>query len=528
MTLEELKKKKEALERSLQEKALMREIKSLEDKEKEEAAEEAPAPESEGDEDAPVETKTHAFGDLAEIQRIAQKSGGKADPKMLAALSEVVAKIDRMSRRGVSALDASKEVYIEKIVAKQFGAQASEVSAIAKDLAPALPILDLMSQATGKKLVNLATFKKWFPSITSEKFAKVIECVNLQNTENVLSKASMLQKNLNTGSGGGGAQEWIPIDLNSALEMYIQKSKAVAANLPFFDLPTNPYRWPIANSPNTTYFVTESQSADVTVSGTNVDPDEILWSAKKIANRQDFSEEMSEDAVFALTNVLVTLMGDSLGDGFERVCLFGDETITTANTNINRVGGPVVTTAGAADVFLAGDGLVKLARAANGVSKDVGSASSISAGMASVMADMGEGAAMPSDMLAFLNVATYFRALTDPNLITLDKFGSGATILTGQVGAIFGIPVFMTGGIPKTDSNGVIHDTTGNNTKGSYLLVKKSKVLGGYKRRMKVASDYRPITDKTHVVASMRFDIQQLVTNKPGINALGYGFNVTV
>jgi hypothetical protein len=513
MSIEELQKKKAALEV----KKLERQIKLLEeeDKKEEEAAEEAKPVEEAKEEGEGVEAKSHPFYDLKEFKN-------KEYAAVAGKFAEAVAKAQKATRKGGDT--DYVDVHIEKSITKKYGAEGAEIASVAKDLAPALPTLDLISKATRTPMLQLETTKKWFPKLTRKNLGRVLEAVELQNKEIEQHNraVALTTKTVNTSADSG----WIPTDLNSQLAMHVMKSKAAAQALMSFDMPSNPYRWPISESPNTAYYVTESGASDVTVANSDANTGDITFDARKQAVRTDFSEEMNEDSVFALLPALQQIMGDALGDAFDQGVLFGDE--STDTSNINLFGASPTTTAGQADSYLVCDGLVHRALVdADGSDVDINSASSISAGIASIYSAMGDGAKDPSDLAIFVPPQVYFQMLTDANLITLDKFGAGATILTGQVASVFGSPVWCSAGIPVTDANGRVDGVTpANNTQGSILVVQRSKTMIGFKRRMKVVSDFQAITDKTELVASMRYDVQCLTINRAGINALGYGYNI--
>jgi len=507
-SVEELRKKRDELRFKVEETDLLKEIKVLEKEEDE-------GEKSDSKESVHV-PKAHPLNDLHNIAVEAHKKGPD-EKRLTGQLSEALAKIERLSTPSIDTHLA--DVYIERHIQKKYGARGSEVVAFTKDLQAQLPKLDLASQALRVPLWELERFKRWFPGKGKKDFKEALQCLALQNTEITYSRKTL--DTINDTS-------WIPTDLASQLSLHIMKAKAVPANVPSFDQPTNPFDWPISASPNTTFLVTESAASDVTVLESEPNDAKITYAAKKLANRVDFSEEMNEDAVFALMSTIQRIMADSLGDAFDRGVIFGDE--TTDTTNINLIGATPTTTAGQADAFLVADGMVHFALIiADGSNVDIGSASSISAGIATIYSNMGPGALDPRDLLIIVPPSVHFKMLTDTNIVTLDKFGSGATILTGQVAAIFGSPVVTSSGIPATDATGNVDGVTAaNNTKGSIVVVKLSKVSVGFRRRMKVASEFQPLTDKTNVVASMRFDFQQLTNNIASNNAIGYGFNVTV
>ncbi len=61
----------------------------------------------------------------------------------------------------------------------------------------------------------------------------------------------------------------------------------------------------------------------------------------------------------------------------------------------------------------------------------------------------------PSNLALFLNSSKYLQILNDSNTITVDKFGANATIKTGQLASIWGIPIFINDSAPGESAVGV-------------------------------------------------------------------------
>lgn len=443
-----------------------------------------------------------------------QKKKGVEDKDLEQEFYGVVARLEQVEKKSSPTFGSFK---LDKDLAKKHGANASDVASVAKDLASALPALDFLKQATGRPVTELKTFKKFFGETGAKHFKDSFDAITDHNNKAALSKKTMYS----TGSGVG--DEWVPTDFESSLLMHIQSAKAIPSNIRSFDMTSGIFEWPVSNSANTTYSGAESGGSDVTVAASNSSSGKITWSAGKLFNRLDFSEELNEDSAFALMPALTAITGDSLGDAYERCILFGDET-TGGSSNINLIDGTPTTTAGSASNYLACDGLIHKALVdSNGTAEDINAYSSVSRGMNKVLSEMGEGAQNVSSLRAIFNPSLLWLAMNDSQVQTVDKIGNAASILTGMVGRINGIPVFMSGGIPKTNAAGKIPAAGG--TLGSFVIYDMNYVLVGFRRRMRQAMDYVVETDKHKLVTSMRFDVQQLVANSAGKNPIGYGYN---
>lgn len=89
--------------------------------------------------------------------------------------------------------------------------------------------------------------------------------------------------------------------------------------------------------------------------------------------------------------------------------------------------------------------------------------------------------------------AQYADLLLDPNFLTADKFGAGAVLARGQIGAIGSIPVLMSDRVTKTG--------TGADTVYNALLIAKGALSLKYKRRPVVERD-RDILKRTNIITT--------------------------
>lgn len=95
------------------------------------------------------------------------------------------------------------------------------------------------------------------------------------------------------------------------------------------------------------------------------------------------------------------------------------------------------------------------------------------------------------------------KLLTDSNLLTVDKLGPNATLLTGQVASLYGRPVILSEFIDvQYNASGVYDDST--KTKTGVLLVNRSRFFRGVRRSIRVEQETVARTNTTYTVASVR------------------------
>lgn len=103
---------------------------------------------------------------------------------------------------------------------------------------------------------------------------------------------------------------------------------------------------------------------------------------------------------------------------------------------------------------------------------------------------------------------TYRKAKFLSDFTTVEKMGDKATLLTGQLGAVGGIPVIVTDQILKSCATGQVHQTAANNTLGRALLVHRPSWKFGMRRNIRVNIQRDEAKTLTSIVASMRIALQ--------------------
>jgi N4-gp56 family major capsid protein len=106
----------------------------------------------------------------------------------------------------------------------------------------------------------------------------------------------------------------------------------------------------------------------------------------------------------------------------------------------------------------------------------------------------------PSDIAGIvIHSKSHMDLLNDPNFIDSTKFGAGAVILRGQVGAVGTIPVFVSDRASTVvDADGV---AAGNQLGYKTLIIRKGAIALKYKRRAIVETD-RDILTRTNIITT--------------------------
>jgi hypothetical protein len=101
----------------------------------------------------------------------------------------------------------------------------------------------------------------------------------------------------------------------------------------------------------------------------------------------------------------------------------------------------------------------------------------------------------PSDLAIITHPEVEAKLLGIDEFLTMDKAGVHATNMTGQMGSIDGIPVFITNEIATADTDGKITYDGNVAETGRLMIVHKNSWYVGYRRRMVLDFTYYPALD---------------------------------
>lgn len=230
--------------------------------------------------------------------------------------------------------------------------------------------------------------------------------------------------------------------------------------------------------------------------------------AKKFVLHQMWSGEMEEDSIIPFVPFLRRQAALSLAHYLDSLILNGDTTNAgTGNINLDD--------ADPADTkhYLAYDGIRHAALVDNtGNAVDVAGAYTYAhfTGIKSKMIDgtylMDWGHPVDPNDLVYLTDPESADAISLlDQVLTVDKYGPGATVLSGELARIAGRhPLISTIAMSKTELDGKVSNIPGNNTKGQVVAFNKRGLVQGWRRRVMVETERIPATDQTRIVYSLR------------------------
>ena len=108
--------------------------------------------------------------------------------------------------------------------------------------------------------------------------------------------------------------------------------------------------------------------------------------------------------------------------------------------------------------------------------------------------NMGQWGMNPADLVCFLSQAQYYSLVTDSDVTTVDKYGDNATILTGELGKLWGIPLIVSDAFEAAAA-----------AKAVGILVNPSNYLIGNHRGLTIEMATDVVAQQRAIVATRRF-----------------------
>ena len=276
--------------------------------------------------------------------------------------------------------------------------------------------------------------------------------------------------------------------------------------LPRFEMTAPTAYLPVEAAVPEVTFVGESTSATITNYTTvKTGSQRVQVDAKKFIVSQVYSGEMEEDSIVPYIPFLRGQQVRSLAHYSDSLVINGDT--TNADTlNINSYA------ANPADTkhYLAFDGIRHAALVDNtGNASDASAALSYTKLLAlrslmldsTYLHDWGH-PNDPADLVYVIDPAGADDICDLDEVITVDKFGPAAVVLTGEVGMIGRHPLIASMAVFKTNSDGMVK--AANNDYSQAIAFNRRAFIVGIRRQLKIETERLPGSDQTRIVLSTR------------------------
>ena len=319
----------------------------------------------------------------------------------------------------------------------------------------------------------------------------------------------------------GSGDELVDTQEARALWDDVNLETAVAPLFNTIQMPSNPFQIPLQLGDINWYPGTEN----VTTKSSALTTARQILTAYELVAEVPWSYDLDEDAAVAMMEELRRSLMRNAREVIDDVLLNGD---TTTTNNINADGATIVTTdAGKGQWLLGFDGLVHLPLIDN-ASQAINHAGAVSDDMFNeVRAKLGKYGVRPSEVVYMTDVNTFIRALSVSNFRTLDKFGSQATVLTGQLGAVEGIPVIVSEQMKLADTDGKVTDAGNGTDTGRLLIVNRTQWRMGFKRELTIETVRDPQKRQNIMVVSFRIALQERSGSRSTATHTALQYNIT-
>ena len=327
------------------------------------------------------------------------------------------------------------------------------------------------------------------------------------------SDLSELRKAMDTQTTGEGF-EWIPTGFSRELIRRVELELKVAALFPRITIPTPTYVLPAQGADAVAYLTPESLvDSSVKITASTPRTRRVTFEARKLASRIVFSEEMNEDSLIPVLPYIKDQLVDALAVAEEQAVINGD-VIPAPHQDIDVIN-PL-------DARWAWNGLRWWARNCGAVQTNMATFNTVN--LRALRRSMGVYGTDPAKLAWVTSICGYFAMLNNADVLTVDKYGPQATILSGELGKFDNVPIVVSEYVRQDlDATGVYSGA--GNVRTVLILVYKKAFMFGDRRKVTLKSKEDIETDQAIGVATQRLDFEGLyvcATETP----VGVGFNV--
>ncbi len=281
------------------------------------------------------------------------------------------------------------------------------------------------------------------------------------------------------------------------LWMDVNLRTLVAPLIATIAMPSTPFELPKQLGDVNFYPGTENTAAADTALGTG----RATLEAHELVGHVPYSFTLEEDAVVALLPEIRAGLVRNVAEVLDDVILNADA--SKAN-NINADGATIAKSdAGKGHWLLGYDGILHLPLVDNGAQSNLHGEGVSDDMFNEIRAKLGKYGARPSELVWVMDVNTFIRAQSISQFRTMDKLGPNATLLTGMLGAVEGIPVIVSEQMRLADSDGKVTDAGNTRPAGRLLIFNRTQWMQGFRRRVSI--DVERDTQKRQTVVTVSF-----------------------
>lgn len=250
--------------------------------------------------------------------------------------------------------------------------------------------------------------------------------------------------------------------------------RSITMNTPVVRFPINPEAG-YANWVGATDYGTTASSGTAQTHALS----EVTLTSYKLATKEFLTNEEDEDSIILLAPIIRDAIVRRMAKAHDKALLRGQASgVADPLNGVAKVGDTVGTS----------------------VTLAVASAASVD-NLVALRRKLGVWGLDPSDLIYVVSTEVYYDLLEDTKFQTVDKIGDKATLLTGQIGMVGGVPVVVSGEFEVKAA-----------TKYGAICLNKSNFLVGEQRGMRLESEYSVEKQNRILVATRRLAFQQITT----------------
>lgn len=283
------------------------------------------------------------------------------------------------------------------------------------------------------------------------------------------------------------------LEVSTNMEAEVRRRLVMAPLFRSINMQTNVMTIPVNPEAGSATWVTNAQfgTTDSPGAAATHQMKEITLNAYKVATMEYMAYEEEEDSLLVLLPIVRDAMIRRVARAMDKAYLMG------AGSGGDPVKG------------------VSLYDATSVVTPTATGAASI-ANLRAMRKDLGAWGLDPSELVFVVSTDVYYDLLDDTSFQTMDKVGSSATFLTGQVGNVGNTPVVVSAEFP-TKAGG----TSSASTNIGALCVAPANFLAGNQRGLRFDTQELVETQRRVLVASLRTGLTQTTTNLgPAVSTL--------
>lgn len=312
-----------------------------------------------------------------------------------------------------------------------------------------------------------------------------------------------------TATSGDGS-EWVPTNMSRELVDAIFLPLAVASRFrritmtsKAFDMPRIEGRARAVNMSQATslndYY---THLAEVNAPSSN----KVTFTAGKLGVTLPYSYEIDDDAIVPMGEMLLAALRDGIGASIEDAVINGVYGSFAVLDNAS-VGNELWTTASAAQGRDLWHGIRRQVQLSSATTTDGGTfATSV---LRACRKELGRYGVDPKKLLWIVSPNSYNAFLGLTEVLTVDKYGANATILSGEIGKIDGIPIVVSEFVYSTLASTGLYTGAGQ-TKTIAVLVYVDAYAFGDRNMVTVEQDKSITAQQNILVGSWRGDFQKL------------------